>query len=144
MGIRGLAAILAWGSSFFGFLAAGLLVFLGFPPWLILAFAPGYVLWVFYTSRWLAIPSLRIRYTGWWLSLIVQGAWLAWFHVVCGERYQISCLFLDIWWGGASLASIWALAWEHRVPTRWISDRAPAGLSPHPLADRILDHDLRY
>lgn len=114
---RTLAVVLALGGCFWGLFVSPLLV----SPLAVAVFGPGYLVTLGYIVRVVSTPSLTTRRLIWVGSLLVQGAWLAWFAWAVIERLAAGGtvnepLLPFAWWAFAVLASVVGLLTERPNP----------------------------
>ena len=120
--VRGLAALLAIGGSYWGLECFGSIRprlwhgrLLGPDPIPLLVFGPGYLVTIGYLVLCLRVPSPGWQRAIWGASALVQGAWLL---VFIGAEFRIWGGFADLifgnpifgaWWTFSFAASIYAL-----------------------------------
>jgi hypothetical protein len=91
-------------------IAWGILLFMLSPaaPSNLILFS-GYAITIWYVVRTFSEPPYHVRELMWFLSLVIQGAWLLFGLLGIGNLFGI---FTGIWWLFATAASGWALAAE--------------------------------
>jgi len=114
---RLLAGLLAIGGTYWGVLLGGLIPHAEHPLRPLLVFGPGYLVTLAYYVRVFTPPPLLGRQWIWWLSILVQGGWLAW-HLTGtlnqgGPLVRLTEPPLVVgWWILATAASVVALVME--------------------------------
>jgi hypothetical protein len=110
---RTLALVLAIGGCFWGLLASPLLV----TPLAVAVLGPGYSVTLGYIIRAAGTPPLPARRLIWASSLLVQGAWLAWFAWALVAKLAAGGTLNEplvpaTWWALAVAASVVGLLIE--------------------------------
>jgi hypothetical protein len=111
---RLLAGVLAIGGTFWGFLLSPWLFRPDASPTAWLVFGPGYLVTLSYYLRAFSMPPNEIRLLIWFVSLIVQGAWLLFMlwgiipDILAGRSINEPSLPLA-WWVFATIASAFGL-----------------------------------
>jgi hypothetical protein len=115
--LRILAGLLAVGGTYWGVLLGPLIPHEEHPLRLLLVLGPGYLVTLAYYARAISRPPLLVCRCIWWLSLLVQGGWLAW-HVIgiLGDGGPLLRLIEPVapvgWWLFATVSSVVALILE--------------------------------
>jgi hypothetical protein len=117
---RALAVLLALGGCYWGFLLSPWLFRTDVSPVSPLAlavFGPGYLVTLCYIIRSISTPPLVVRRLIWVVSILVQGAWLAWdLWGLCEQlavgRVPNEPLLPTAWWLFATAGSVAGLITE--------------------------------